>query len=195
MNALVGIKKIARSGARTMLAGSAKTEPGLIRRVFTLAWPAVVEQMLAMLVFLVDTYIVGHLGAAALAGVGLGGQLLNLSISLLGAVGVGSTALVARFIGAQEPEEAMRIGRQSLLVASIIGLIMSIVAFAFAPQFITMLGGEPDVVLQGSLYLRIVAPSFILIAILLIGNAVLRGAGDTRTPMSSWALSTSSMSL
>ena len=35
MNALVGIKKIARSGAHTMLAGSAKTEPGLIRRVFT----------------------------------------------------------------------------------------------------------------------------------------------------------------
>jgi putative MATE family efflux protein len=46
-----------------------------------------------------------------------------------------------------------------------------------------MLGGEPDVVLQGSLYLRMVAPSFVLIAILLIGNAVLRGAGDTRTPM------------
>lgn len=45
------------------------------RRVIALAWPAVAEQSLAMLVTLVDTYIVGHLGAASLAGVGLAGQV------------------------------------------------------------------------------------------------------------------------
>lgn len=183
MGALADVKQFARVGARAVLTGSTRGEAGLIRRVLVLAWPAVVEQTLAMLVSLVDTYIVGHLGTAALAGVGLGGQLLNLSISLLGAVGVGSTALVARHIGAQEPHEAIRTGRQSIMLATVSGLVLSIVAFIFAPQFITWLGGEPDVVHLGSQYLRVLAPSFVLISILLIGNAVLRGAGDTRTPM------------
>ncbi len=183
MDALTSMKRIALAGAQTMLTGSAQSEPGLVRRVLTLAWPAVVEQTLAMMVSLVDTYIVGHLGAAALAGVGLGGQLLNLAIALLSAVGVGSTALVARHIGAQEPQEAARTGRQSVLLATGIGLLMGVLTFAFAPQFIAFIGGEPDVIQLGGQYLRVMAPSFVLIAILLIGNAVLRGAGDTRTPM------------
>src|SRR5512136_1536231 len=85
-----------------------RTEPELARRVLTLAWPAVAEQMLVMMIGLVDFYIVGHLGAAALDGVGLGSQILNLTASFLSAVGVGSTALVARHIGAREPELARR---------------------------------------------------------------------------------------
>lgn len=183
MGVLINVKKIARAGAQTLLIGSGQAEPGLIRRMWVLAWPAVVEQTLAMMISLVDTYIVGHLGAAALAGVGLGGQLLNLAIALLGAVGVGSTALVARYIGAEEPAEATRTGRQSLMLAVAIGLTMSVLVFLFAPQFIVLMGGEPDVVHLGSQYLRVIAPTFVLISILLIGNAVLRGAGDTRTPM------------
>jgi putative MATE family efflux protein len=175
-------------GARTVLTGSVQAKPGLVRRVFTLAWPAVLEQVLAVMISLVDTFIVGHLGAAALAGVGLGGQLLNLSISLLGTVGVGSTALVARHIGAGEPDKAARIGRQSIMLATAIGVMMSLAGYIFAPQIIIVLGGEPDVVQLGSQYLRIVACSFVLIAILLIGNAVLRGAGDTRTPMTVMAI-------
>src|SRR5512137_17773 len=104
-----------------------RTDPSLARRVLTLAWPAVVEQTLAMMISLVDFYIVGHLGAAALDGVGLGGQMLNLTASFLGAVGVGSTALVARHIGAREQEDATRIARQSILVAIVIGVLMALV--------------------------------------------------------------------
>ena len=85
-----------------------RTDPSLARRVLTLAWPAVAEQMLVMMISLVDFYIVGHLGAAALNGVGLGGQMLFLTQAFLSAVGVGSTALVARHIGAQGREKAIR---------------------------------------------------------------------------------------
>ncbi len=183
MDTIVSVKAIPRTEVQPGAVESVQTVPGLAQRMWTLAWPAVMEQTLAMLVGLVDTYIVGHLGTASLAGVGLGSQLLNLSIALLGAVGVGSTALVARHIGAEEREEAVRLGRQSILLAAAIGLTMGGLVFIFAPQMLTALGGEPDVVHQGSLYLRVLSPAFVLIAILLIGNAVLRGAGDTRTPM------------
>ena len=160
-----------------------RTDPPLARRVLTLAWPAVAEQTLAMMISLVDFYIVGHLGAAALDGVGLGGQMLFLTSSFLGAVGVGSTALVARHIGAKEPEDATRTARQSILVAMVIGVLMAVVGATCARPIIAWFGGEPDVIEQGTRYLRTVAPSFAFFSVLLIGNAVMRGAGDTRTPL------------
>ena len=123
-----------------------RTDPLLARRVLTLAWPAVAEQTLAMMISLVDFYIVGHLGAAALDGVGLGGQMLFLTSSFLGAVGVGSTALVARHIGAKEPEDATRTARQSILVAMVIGVLMAVVGATCARPIIAWFGGEPDVI-------------------------------------------------
>jgi MATE family multidrug resistance protein len=170
---------LADSVASTLL----RTDPALARRVLALAWPAVIEQTLAMMISLVDFYIVGHLGAAALDGVGLGGQMLFLTASFLSAIGVGSTALVARHIGAKEPEDATRTARQSVALAMAIGLLMAVVGALFARPIIAWFGGEPDVIEQGTRYLRTVAPSFAFYSVLLIGNAVLRGAGDTRTPL------------
>ncbi len=166
-----------------MASTALRTDPSLARRVLTLAWPAVAEQTLAMMISLVDFYIVGHLGAAALDGVGLGGQMLFLTASFLSAVGVGSTALVARHIGAREPEDATRTARQSVALAMVIGLLMAVAGMVLARPIIAWFGGEPDVIEQGTRYLRTVAPSFAFYSVLLIGNAVLRGAGDTRTPL------------
>jgi len=159
-----------------------RTDPSLARRVLTLAWPAVAEQMLVMMISLVDFYIVGHLGAAAVGGVGLGTQMLFLTSSFLSAVGVGATALVARHIGAKEQQDATRTAQQSLTLAWVIGLAMALAGFAFAQPIVAFFGGDPDVTEQGTLFLRTIAPSFIFASVLLVGNATLRGAGDTRTP-------------
>lgn len=153
------------------------------RRVLTLAWPAVVEMMLAMSVGLINTYIVGHLGSTALTAVGLSGQITVLGTVLFGALGVGSTALVARFIGAGDPDEANRIAQQSVLMAVVIGLFTALLIFASAPQLLSLLGAESDVVSIGTGYLRLLSIGVILLPILLTGTAILRGAGDTRTPM------------
>lgn len=153
------------------------------RQVLALAWPSVAEQALVTLIGLVDAYIVGHLGAAALAGVGLGGQVLNLVAALFGAVGVGATALIARHIGAREPGEANRLAWQAVLLAAAIGLLAATAGGLFAEPIIRLLGAAPEVVVTGSAWLRTVSPSFALIGVLLVGNAALRGAGDTRSPL------------
>lgn len=153
------------------------------RRVLELAIPSVMEQSLISLIGLVDAYIVGHLGAAAIAGVGLGGQVLNLTAALFGAVGVGSTALIARHIGAREPEEANRLAWQGLLLALAMGGLTALACFALAPTIVTALGAEPDVIVLGTNWLRTVAPSFLFLGMMLVGTASLRGAGDTRSPL------------
>ena len=159
------------------------THGTVTHRVLTLAWPSVMEQSLITLVGLVDAYIVGHLGAAAIAGVGLGGQVLNLTAALFSAVGVGATALIARHIGAQEPEEANRLAGQALMLAVAISALAALACFLFARPIMVLLGAAPDVVAGGSAWLRVVAPSFVTLGLLLVGTASLRGAGDTRTPL------------
>lgn len=169
---------------------SAQTGAGVVRRrrsiasqVLGLAWPVVVEQMLATAVGLVNTYIVGHLGTAALAAVGISTQLNNLLMGIFTAVGVGSTALVARHVGAGEPDEAVHIAGQSLLLAMPVGLLAALPFLLWGRALLTVLGGAEDVVALGHPYLFAVGTTMPLTAVLLIGNAALRGAGDTRTPM------------
>ncbi|HLE28852.1 MAG TPA: MATE family efflux transporter [Anaerolineales bacterium] len=159
------------------------TEGSVTHRVLSLAWPSVMEQSLLTLVGLVDAYIVGHLGAAAIAGVGLGGQVLNLTAALFSAVGVGATALIARHIGADEPDEANRLAGQALVLALAIGCLAALIAFIYAAPIMRLLGAAPEVVVDGAAWLRVVAPSFITVGALLVGTASLRGAGDTRTPL------------
>ncbi|MCP4516805.1 MAG: MATE family efflux transporter, partial [Delftia sp.] len=153
------------------------------RRVLNLAWPAVLEQLLNMSVGLVDTYIVGHLGAASLAAIGLSTQTLFLFWALFMAIGVGSTALVARRIGEGDPQQANAVAQQSILLGLLIGLLSAVLLWVGAPFILEGLGAEPEVVRLGSEYLRAVASTIWLLSVLFIVSAIMRGAGDTRTPM------------
>jgi len=164
------------------------SQRAIIVPVLRLAWPVVVEQVLGMSVGLINTYLVGHLGAAPLAAMGLSVQLSSLLIGFFSAVGVGSTALVARHIGADEPDEAVRLGGQSLLLAVVVGLLTALPCIFGGGALLTVLGGAEDVVTLGRSYLLAVGTTMPLMALLFIGNAVLRGAGDTRTPMLVMAL-------
>jgi putative MATE family efflux protein len=181
-----------------------ETRPGLRslalrRRVAGLALPAVGEQLLNTLVGLVDVFLLGHLSAtaaaqlgytsaAALAGAGLANMLVWLVLVFFSAVGVGATALVARARGANTMGEAGDVLRQSLLLALVLGLLATAVVLPLAEWAVAGLGASPDVLPLGVSYLTITALSFGPAAILLVGTAALRGAGDTRTPLYVMAL-------
>lgn len=151
--------------------------------VLRLALPAMGEQLLSMMVGIVDTFLVGHLGAASLAAVGLANQWVFMATMLFGAIATGSTALIARFIGAQEPDQANEVLRQSMLLGALIGLIATLLGLSFAQQAVALLGAEQDVIGLGTSYLRVVSSIFFFSTLMFIGNASLRGAGDTRTPL------------
>ena len=168
------------------IAASLRPEPtqAAIRRdVLRLALPATGEQMLSMMVGIVDTFLVGHLGAASLAAVGLAIQWVFLAHTLLGAIATGSTALIARSIGAKEPWEANKVIRQSVLLGTLIGLGCSLLGISLALPAVLLLGAQAEVIGLSTAYLRIVAAFLFFAALMFIGNASLRGAGDTRTPL------------
>jgi putative MATE family efflux protein len=169
-------------------AAAARPEASVRRRVLTLAWPAVLEQVLFTFVGLADVYIVGHLGAAAITGVGLGGQVTFLAFTIFAGLGVGSTALVARHVGAGEPDEVTRLAWQSLVVAAVCGALVTAIGLLFAEPIMQLFGADAEVIALGAAWLRVYALSLPLLSVLFIGNAVLRGAGDTRTPLIAMAL-------
>ncbi|NLE76485.1 MAG: MATE family efflux transporter [Chloroflexi bacterium] len=171
------------AGAAPAAAVQAKPHTDMISRILNLAWPALTEQFLSMTVGLVNTSLVGHLGATPLAAVGLSDQLVQIFSVFFGALAVGSTALVARHIGAGDRRGADVITSQSMLMALGLGTLTALLTFLLARPALQLLGAAADVQEQGTLYLRIVAPSLLLMTVMFVGNATLRGAGNTRTPM------------
>jgi putative MATE family efflux protein len=171
---------------RYRLTGLVQVRPaqqGVRRDVLRLALPAMGEQMLSMMVGIVDTFLVGHLGASPLAAVGLANQWVFMAMTLFGAIATGSTALIARFIGAEDPEQADQVLRQSMLLATGIGLVASTLGLLFAPAAVLALGAQGEVIQLSTDYLRVVSSIFFFSTLMFVGNASLRGAGDTRTPL------------
>jgi putative MATE family efflux protein len=156
--------------------------------------PAVSELVLNTLVGLVDILLVGQMSMAtiavlgygvapALAATGLAGEMFWTMSLLFMAIGTGCTALVARATGAKDPETANTALRQGLLMGLLSAALMSVVAIGFAESVMQVYRSEALVSELGAQFIRILGYSFFPTAIMMIGMASLRGAGDTRTPL------------
>jgi len=157
---------------------------GNIRRdVLSLALPAMGEQMLSMMVGIVDTFLAGHLGAAPLAAVGLANQWVFMATTLFGAIATGATALIARFVGAQDADQSDRVLAQSVLLGAMIGVVATGLGLSLARPAVILLGAQEEVIDLSRDYLMVVSSIFFFSTLMFIGNASLRGAGDTRTPL------------
>ncbi|AZR74817.1 hypothetical protein BBF96_04175 [Anoxybacter fermentans] len=152
--------------------------------ILRLAWPVIVEMGLITLVQIFDMMMVGHLGVDALNAIGLTLQPLMLGMIIFNGLSVGTTALIARFIGERNREQASRTFQQSLLGSTFLASLMSIVLYFIAPHILVIMGAETArVVKLGAGYIRWLIPGLFLQWIFIVISAALRGAGDTKTPM------------
>ncbi|HET9496491.1 MAG TPA: MATE family efflux transporter [Chloroflexia bacterium] len=152
------------------------------RSVFRLAWPAIAENALQTLLGVVDTAVVARLGTAALSGVGAAHQLVWVLTTALIAISMGTTVLIARFVGARETHNANSVLRQSLLMSVVFSALLAPVALLSHPMM-TALGLTPAAAEEGTTYLSITLAAGVFIVVMFVASAALRGAGDTRTPM------------
>ncbi|MCX7029246.1 MAG: MATE family efflux transporter [Spirochaetes bacterium] len=151
--------------------------------VWILAGPTLVEMFLVSLTGMADLIQCGRLGPAAITGIGLTNQPMMLLQSVFQAVNVGTTALIARFIGMGRPEKASETLKQTFYVTVLLGVVVSLFAGVFASQILIFMGADSEVVQVGTPYIRTVGYGFVFSAIAMALAAALRGAGDTRTPM------------
>jgi putative MATE family efflux protein len=127
--------------------------------------------------------MVGRVGAASVAAVGLSNQITFIATSFYDAIRVGTTTVVARRIGAQEYDKAQATLRQSLVLALLLGLISFVLISGFAGPSLELLGAESDVIEQGVPYSYWKGLSLLFEFITMTFTAALRGYGNTRLPM------------
>lgn len=161
---------------------------GLARAIWSLAWPAIATFGLESLVGLVDMIMVGRLGPASLAGVGVGTQIYHAVNVVMIAVGTGTVALVARHMGAGQRSAAENALLQSLYAGLVLSVSVAVPVLIWVRQVVELFGVTPAVVGETVDYLRYLIPAVPFAALFTIVGSGLRGAGDMRTPLMLGAL-------
>jgi putative MATE family efflux protein len=161
----------------------ARTRRRRDREILALALPAFGALVAEPLYVLIDTAIVGHLGTPQLAGLALAGQLLLSVYALFIFLAYGTTAAVARLIGAGRRADAARWGIQALLAALVIGTVAGGILYGLADQLLGLLGGEGEVLEQARIYLVISLGGLPALMLMLAGMGYLRGGLDMARPL------------
>ena len=153
------------------------------REIVALALPAMAALAADPLLSLVDTALVGRLGAVPLAALGVTVALFTLAFFGFNFLTYGTTAEVARLRGAGRPGEAATYALQALYLAVGLGVLVVIVLEATAPLLLALMGAQGAVAEAGLVYLRIRALASLPVLVILVGHGAFRGCKDMRTPL------------
>ncbi|HEY3008317.1 MAG TPA: MATE family efflux transporter [Micromonosporaceae bacterium] len=154
-----------------------------MRRIASLALPALVVLAAEPLYVLVDTAVVGHLGRTPLASLALGGGVMSVAAWVGAVLAYGTTGRSARRFGAGDRSAAVAEGVQASWLAFAAGLFLMIVAEFGAGPLTRILGGGTDVAHGAAQWLRIAALGAPGLLVATAGNGWLRGVQDTRRPL------------
>lgn len=159
------------------------TPQNLRKTVFLLAWPVMAQMSLQTLVQIIDMAMVGRLGKESIAAVGLSFRPLFVGQAIFLGLGVATTAMVARFIGAKDKEMANKAAQQAMMTTSILALALAAFGLFFARQINAFMGAEGEVITLGTSYLQFFSPGMFFLMLATIMTAALRGSGDTKSPL------------
>ena len=160
------------------------TSKMLYQDIVRIGWPAFVELTLMQLTAMFDTMQVSRLGTWATSAVGL----TNLPKMLLGtafmALNTGTMAMVGRYRGAGQQENAKRVIRQTFVLNAICGILFGIIGLIFAEPLIKFMGASDEKVLaEGVKYFEIQMIGFMTVSMTSCITSTLRGCGDSKTAM------------
>lgn len=152
-------------------------------RVLSLAIPATIENILQTLVGFIDTLMISRIGLLAVTAVGVANTILNVYLAIFIALGVGSSALIAQYLGANKEKEAQKITNQSFVLAVVVGLFSSLVTLLLGKPLLETMGASAEVLTYSKQFFYIVGGSSVFISLMTVLGSILRATGDTRTPM------------
>ncbi|MFB6119349.1 MATE family efflux transporter [Halosegnis sp.] len=154
------------------------------QEAFNLAVPVMVTGVFRVLQQVADFAMVGlALGDSAIAGLEIGFQYYFIAFGLALALSSGTISVVSRYRGGDEPERANRAVEQSLWLAIVVAVPLTVGAWRYAEPLVGLLSDDPTVVRYGASYLAVVMLAALPRFWGLIAARALAGAGDTRTPM------------
>ncbi|MFJ3797975.1 MATE family efflux transporter [Streptomyces sp. NPDC090088] len=153
------------------------------REIVTLAVPAFGALVAEPLFVMADSAIVGHLGTAQLAGLGVASALLTTAVSVFVFLAYATTAAVARRVGAGDLQAAIRQGMDGIWLALLLGAGVIAVVLPLAPGIVELFGASATAAPYATTYLRISSLGIPAMLVVLAATGVLRGLQNTRTPL------------
>lgn len=179
LNESVAAEEPLGSGASPAAPSARQQMPGILK----LAWPAVVSNLLMSVVGIVDIKIVGSLGAEAVAAVTTGHRIFFVTLGILMALTAGTTAMVARAWGAEDPDEAGRVTRASLVLGMVLAVVMAIPCMLFADQLVGVFKLDAATLADAASFIRTICFFNLAFAVAMVIGSAMRAAGDTITPL------------
>lgn len=161
-----------------------RQKPVSIRRnVVNLSLPVLLSSLFQRLVSIVDIFLVGGLGAAAIAATGLGQLLIFVTMTVFWGLATGTTVVIAHLWGGGHHQEARRAAFAAFIACGIMAVFASAAGWAYGTDLAELLGAKGEVIVFADGYIRLVFIWFGFTAGLNILSAIMHGRGDTRTPM------------
>lgn len=155
----------------------------LDRQIMSLALPALGALIAEPLFLLADSAMVGHLGATALAGLGLAAAILQTLVGLMVFLAYGTTPAVARRLGQGDEAGAIAVGVDGLWMAAGLGLLLAAAGSLSTPWLVAIFSPAPEVAAQAVIYLRLSMLGIPALLLVFAASGLLRGLQDTRTPL------------
>ncbi len=166
---------------------SSITEGGLVVPLVQLAWPIVVIQLLQVTYNVVDTIYLGRLSAEAVGALSLAFPLVFLLIAVAGGFTAAGAILVAQYTGARGDRSAGLVAGQTMTVVAALSVVIGVVGYFYTRPALELLPSDPDtaatVVPLAADYMEIIFLGIPLMFGFFVFSALMRGHGDTRTPM------------
>ncbi|MGB9679378.1 MAG: MATE family efflux transporter [Minisyncoccia bacterium] len=157
-----------------------------IKEILNLALPAVGEMLLYMVVWVVDTMMVGQFGGKdSVSAVGLASEIIYTFSNIFIAMGISISIIsfVARHIGAKNFSEAKNYALNGIFIGIIISVSISFLLFVFSKKLLLVAGAEGNVLNLGTIFIQIASIGIMFSMIMNVLNAILRAQGNTKTPM------------
>jgi putative MATE family efflux protein len=152
--------------------------------VWRLAWPTMLQNLIAGLQGIIDHAMVGHfVGYTANAAIGVSWQIIIVVIVIVTSVFTGMAVLVARFAGANEPDKVNRVVYQAFLTAAGLAVVLGALGWIAAPVLLDLVNAAPDVQAEALPFLRTMFLGFIGMMMFFMLSGAFRAAGDAHTPL------------
>jgi MATE family multidrug resistance protein len=168
---------------RSRALSAPRAAPGGLREVFDLAYPVVLTQLSATAMGVVDSAMVGRLGATQLGAVGFGAIWLWPAFSLFHGTATGVQTFVSQEDGAGRPARCGSWPWQALYVLLPVSALAALVAAPFVAPVLAVLGPSSELQSAASTYVVVRLPGEVGFVALMVLTSFFRGLGDTRTPL------------
>lgn len=161
---------------------SSKKSP--LKDIIKTSIPAVIDLSSQTVAWLIEAIFIGHLSAAALAGVGLALQIIILTFTIILTFVVGASIIINRYLGANDNWNANHVLGQALMIGTVLAFLISLVWYLGGTQIFAIIReDEPNARFYGVEYLRIVSYFGPLIIVNFLALGIMRMAGDTMLTM------------